>query len=67
MILSAGLFLECQNLSPTGLLLAVFELPVPLRFLLVSCIAIWSCSIRNARVNTFPRVLYYNFERKVMR
>jgi hypothetical protein len=38
MILSAGLLLECQYLSPTGLLLVVFELPVLLHFLLVSCI-----------------------------
>jgi hypothetical protein len=40
MILSAGLLLECHNLSPIGLLLVVFELPVLLHFLLVSCITI---------------------------
>jgi hypothetical protein len=40
MTLSAGLLLECQNLSPIGLLLVVFELPVLLHFLLVSCITI---------------------------
>jgi hypothetical protein len=40
MIPFARLLLECQNLSPTGLLLVVFELPVLLHFLLVSCITI---------------------------
>jgi hypothetical protein len=40
MTLSAGLLLECHNLSPTGLLLVVFEFPVLLHFLLVSCITI---------------------------
>ena len=40
MLLPAGLLLECPNLSPTGLPLVVFELPVLLHFLLVSCITI---------------------------
>jgi hypothetical protein len=40
MILPAGLLLECPNLSPTGLPLVVFELPVLLHFPLVSCITI---------------------------
>ena len=40
MILPAELLLECPNLSPTGLPLVVFELPVLLHFPLVSCITI---------------------------
>jgi hypothetical protein len=51
MILPAGLPLEYPNLFPIELLLAVFELPALLHFPLVSCITIYSCSIRNARVN----------------
>jgi hypothetical protein len=54
MSLPAGLLLECPDLSPTGLPLFVFELPVLLHFPLVSCFIIYSCSIRNARVNNSP-------------
>jgi hypothetical protein len=38
--LPAGLLLECPYLAPTGLPLVVFELPVLLHFLLVSCIIV---------------------------
>jgi len=51
MILPAGLLLECPDPSPTGLPLFVFELLVPPHFLLVSCIIIYSCIIRNAIIN----------------
>jgi len=40
MILLAGLPLECLDLFPRGLLLAVFELPISLHFPLASCIII---------------------------
>jgi len=51
MIPLAGLPLECLSLSPTGLLLAVFELPVLLHFPLASCIILYYCSISNARLS----------------
>lgn len=41
MIPPDGLPLECPGLSPTGLLLAVSELPVLLHFPLVSCIIVY--------------------------
>jgi hypothetical protein len=51
MILPAGPLLGCPDLPPTGFPLFVFELPVLLHFPLVSCLIIYTCSIRNANIN----------------
>jgi len=51
MILPAELLSESPDLSPTGFPLFVFELPVLLHFPLVSCLIVYSCSIRKASIN----------------